>query len=153
MQGAKIIPMEIKKAAGTYRASRDKHSPAPSEEIATPPDWLCDRAKEIFNMLVEKRLKPLGAASSTYTEAITDMAVALYDIEKCTKIIQENGYMENYMSSQGYPATRVRPEVQIKKDARNFLKSMYAEFGLTKVSGNKLPALPVGNEEDDFKDF
>ncbi len=55
-KGRKAAPTHLKALRGTLRARDNQNPPQASTGIPMPPDWLSDRASEIFNALCAKLL-------------------------------------------------------------------------------------------------
>jgi P27 family predicted phage terminase small subunit len=150
MAGRKIIPMEEKKAKGTYRPHRDKGTPETSSKKPHPPEWMTKRAKQIFHLLTKR----LGSrASATYTEVQALCASRMDEVERFDKILNEAAYVYITANSFGDQVMKPRPEVSMRKEAMRHVQSLLAELGLTMTAAHKVGApqgKKKGNEFDGF---
>ena len=82
-KGRKAAPAHLKALRGTLRA-RDNQSP-PQAATGTPvaPDWLSDRASEIFNSLCAKLLG-MGVLSPDHVDALSLLASRIEEVEILT---------------------------------------------------------------------
>lgn len=134
--GAKVIPINVKKAQGTYRKDRDitLDKPPVNPDIAVAPSWLNKRAREIFTDLVINTLHPLNLASKTYEQSIADLASAIEKVERYTKLLDGKGETYDSIGSTGQKVIKDRPEVLKLKDANSRKLILCTEFGLTPSS-------------------
>jgi P27 family predicted phage terminase small subunit len=155
--GAKIIPMEIKKAKGTYRAYRDKtlDKPPINPNAPIPPERLTERAREIFNGYVSE-LSRIKLASATFTNALASLCELEEEIEQFILFLRENGKTYKAFNKKGYEIIVTRPEVVELRNARKMYLDLIREFGLTPSSFAKTGAImPSGKDEkeNEFSDF
>ena len=130
MAGRKIVPIEIKKLKGTYRKCRDRNPPPSSKGRPTAPAWLNTAAKRKFGIVV-RRLDDLSMASSSYTEAIALLASRLEEVERHTRILEDEGYL---LDDRPHPANKLR------ELAFNHAHKLLVEFGLTASAIQKVGA-------------
>jgi P27 family predicted phage terminase small subunit len=155
MAGRKVIPMEIKKAKGTYQACRNRNKPEESIEKPTAPDWLNKRAKKIFKDIVQ-RLDELNLASATYTDIIALLASRQEELERFDKALnndEENGYVYKTTNSYGDPILKENPIVRLREKAARHVHSLIAELGLTPSGINKVGARPEKVQKNEFDDL
>mgnify|MGYP001136654560 CR=1 FL=1 len=152
MQGRKVIPINIKKAKGTYQACRDRKVPLPSPKKPIPPTRLNKRAKQIFHLYV-KRLSIYNLDSRTFTEAIAYGAEAAEKDERFGKILEAQGALYATLDSQGQKVVRVRPEVKMQDEARKEAWKFLIEFGLTGTSAQKMGTMKSGKKRNEFEGF
>jgi P27 family predicted phage terminase small subunit len=133
MGAPKIIPIEIKKAKGTYRKDRDRHPPPASEGKPWPPKWLNTVAKQKFH-LMRKRLDHLGIASATYTETIALLASRLEEVERYTKQLEDEGDCFECTARDGTTFYKPHPATNLRERAMNHSHKLLVEFGLTASS-------------------
>jgi P27 family predicted phage terminase small subunit len=139
MVGRKVVPIEIKKARGTYRKDRDKKAPTASRKRPLPPAWLNTRAKQIFWHMVG-RLKDVGLASRTHTESLALLCSRLEEIERLDRYLSDPAitYTCDTFNAAGKPIVRLRPEVELRREAMRHAHALLAEFGLTPASRQKV---------------
>lgn len=156
MTGRKVVPINVKKARGTYRKDRDKNAPKPSVSKPSPPSWLNKRAKQIFHLMV-KRLSQIGLDSSTYTEAIALLASRMEEVERFDKMLnedKENGYVYKTTNSFGDPILKEHPAVRLREKAARHVHSLLTEFGLTGASAQKVGSTPKdGDKKNEFDEY
>ncbi|MEN6297743.1 MAG: phage terminase small subunit P27 family [Rectinema sp.] len=156
MTGRKVVPIDVKKARGTYRKDRDKKAPKPSPKKPAAPSWLNTRAKQIFNLMV-KRLSEIGQASATYTEAIALLSSRMEEVERFDKILndgEENGYVYKTTNSFGDAILKEHPAVRLREKAARHVHSLLTEFGLTGASAQKVGAQPKeGDKKNEFEEY
>lgn len=148
--GRKVIPIVIKKAKGTHEKHRDKKTPKFSKDIAQAPSYLNKRATEIFNHLVEKRLKDLGLASASHTEIIANLAKRMERLEVIDAFIDKYGVSYETQTEKGETIFRPRPEAAMQKELARHVHALLCEFGLTPASAGKVTGFK--DEEKDPTD-
>ena len=130
MAGRKIIPIELKKLRGTYRKDRDRKPPPSSKGKPIAPAWLNTRAKRKFGIVV-RRLDDLSMASSSYTEAIALLASRLEEVERYSKMLDEEGALLD---------EKPHPVIKLREMAMNHSHKLLVEFGLTASAIQKVGA-------------
>mgnify|MGYP005655107011 CR=1 FL=1 len=130
MAGRKIVPIEIKKLKGTYRKCRDRTPPPSSKGRPTAPAWLNTAAKRKFGIMV-RRLDALTMASDSYTEAIALLASRLEEVERYTKMLDEEGALLD---------EKPHPVIKLREMAMNHSHKLLVEFGLTASAIQKVGA-------------
>ena len=150
MAGRKVLPIEIKKAKGTYQACRDKGTPETSDKRPIPPSWLTPRAKQIFHLLTKR----LGTrASATYTEVQALCASRMHEVEMFDKVLNKASYVFMTVDSFGNDVIKARPEVSMRKEAMRHVQSLLAELGLTMTSAHKIGAPQEKKKGNEFEGF
>ncbi|TDR94194.1 phage terminase small subunit P27 family [Enterovirga rhinocerotis] len=161
MAGRKPKPDHLKLITGTAQACRMNPS-APEGSKAPPvaPDWLSERAAEIFEGLVEI-LGEMGLASGSDTAMLAMLASRIEEVEICTAVIEDAGrvYVSKAETTTGEDGTlvvkqmvRARPEVSMRNEALRHVQSLLAEFGLSPAARSRVSAAGK-KEEDEFADF
>lgn len=148
--GRKVLPMEIKKAKGTFQACRHKGTPETSDKKPVPPSWLTPRAKQIFHLL-SKRLG--DRATATYTEVQALCASRMDEAERFDKILNEASYVYITANSFGDQVMKPRPEVAMRKEAMRHVQSLLAELGLTATAAHKVGATQEKKKGNEFEGF
>lgn len=148
--GRKVLPIEIKKAKGTYQACRDKGTPKTSDKKPVPPSWLTPRAKQIFHLL-SKRLG--DRATATYTEVQALCASRMHEVEMFDKVLNEASYVFMTVDSFGNDVIKARPEVSMRKEAMRHVQSLLAELGLTMTAAHKVGAAQEKKKGNEFEGF
>jgi P27 family predicted phage terminase small subunit len=138
--GRKIIPTELKILKGTYRKDRDRKSPPPAKDAPVAPSWLNRRGKLIFRLVV-KRLTELGLASRSYTETIALLASRLEEMERYSRLIEEEGVSFGGVTRDGTEYFKPRPEVLLRERAMLHAHKLLAEFGLTPSAIQRVAAV------------
>jgi P27 family predicted phage terminase small subunit len=157
MAGRKPIPDRIKLVKGTAKKHRmNADAPVPNAGIPAPPEWLSDRAIEIFSRLTVI-LGGMGVASPDDEAALAILASRMEEIELCTAFIEDNGRTYERRDETGaLIMARARPEVGMRSEAMRHAQSLLSEFGLTpsarsKVSvGQSTEANPFAALEKEF---
>jgi P27 family predicted phage terminase small subunit len=169
--GRKVIPIDIKKAKGTYQPCRDREVAPPSNKKPVPPSWLNARAKQIFHNMV-KRLAEIHLDSATYTEAIALLSSRLEEVERFDKILNEgmpieiedpetkekkmvmsNGYVYSTHNSYGDAILKENPAVALREKAFRHVHTLLTEFGLTGASAQKVGKPKDKSKASEFDDF
>ncbi|MBW2645115.1 MAG: P27 family phage terminase small subunit [Deltaproteobacteria bacterium] len=150
MQGRKIIPIDVKKAKGTYQACRDKGQPEVSAQKPIPPKALSEREKQIFNILTER----LGSrATASYTEVQTMCAQRLCEVEECDKTIENEGATYKTSNSFGDAIIKEHPASKLREKALRHAQSLLAAMGLTHVDGLKFGTGKSTEKKNEFEGF
>lgn len=153
MAGRKRKPDQLKLVEGTARPDRmNPDAPPANRGLASPPEWLSERAVEIFQNL-SVILDGMGIASPDDVHALALLASRQEEIEICTAVIEDGGRTYAQMNDDGsVKMMRARPEVAMRNEAMRHAQSLLTDFGLTpaarsKVSAGKAP------EENPFAAF
>lgn len=153
--GRKVIPIEIKKAKGTYQRCREKEVPKPSEKKPVPPSWLNKRARAIFRHMTN-RLDELNLASRSHTEAIGLLACRMEEVERFDKMLNdagENGYVYETTNSYGDRILKDHPAVKLREKAARHVHALLVEFGLTPASAQKVGKPKSSKKKNEFDEF
>ena len=147
---AKRTPDHLKVIAGTARPDRmNPDAPAANLGTAEPPEWLSERAAEIFAQL-SATLLGMGIASPDDQAALSMLASRIEEIEICTAVIEDAGRTYTTTATSGDKLVRARPEVAMRNEAMRHAQSLLAEFGLTPAARSKVSA-GKSVEENPFK--
>lgn len=158
MAGRKRIPDRLKVVAGTDRPDRiNPATPVPMEALPEAPDWLSQRAAEIFDQIVVI-IADMGIASATDTAMLAMAASRLEEVEICTALIEDGG--RTFVSSTEYDEEgrivkqqiKGHPVVAQRSEAMRHAQSLLVEFGLSPAARSKVSA-NKRNEENPFKAF
>lgn len=158
MAGRKRIPDHLKVVAGTAQPCRmNPDAPTPDADLPVPPEWLSERAAEIFRGLVVT-LDGMGIASASDTAVLALAASRLEEVEICTVLIEDGG--RTFVSRAIYDDEGRLVEQQIKghpavaqrSEAMRHAQSLLAEFGLTPAARSKVSAAKK-NEQNPFAAF
>jgi P27 family predicted phage terminase small subunit len=158
-QGRRPNPTALKKLAGNP-GRRPLSSAEPEPPVlaeATPPEWLDERAREMWTALSPLliNLKVLtvadAAALSALCDAWSEWRLAR-DVVKRDGMVSEEPVMTRSGEIAGYKI-RQRPEVGIASDAWRRVRLMMVEFGLTPASRTKVHGVTPEAEADPFDAF
>ena len=126
-------PTTLKVVDDTFRPDRAPEEPV--QTSAAPPKparYLTPRAKQIFKIMVAK-LSELGLATASHGEALNLLVLKLWEVEHFRAKLRR-GYTYKTKNTGGHTVTKVRPEVQLLKEAVRDAKGLLTEFGLTPSS-------------------
>lgn len=147
--GRKRTPDYLKLLKGTAQKCRmHPNAPVAVHDTPQPPEWLTDRGKEIFRLLVA-RLDALHYASVSHTEIIALAALRQEEVEHCTAFIVEYTHR---MKTKGVTEYKHRPEVGLRSDAAKHLQSLLAELGLTPAAMGKIEVPSSAKKKNAFDD-
>lgn len=142
MAGRKKTPDRLKVVAGTARPDRmNPDAPAPNLGIASPPEWLSERAAEVFARL-SATLHGMGIASPDDADNLAMLASRLEEVEICTAVIEDAGrtYEKRDPETGEIVMIRSRPEVGQRSEAMRHAQSLLSEFGLSPAARSKVSA-------------
>ena len=148
--GRNILPMEVKKAKGTYQACRDKGQPEVSDKKPYPPSNMTKRGKMFFHLLT-KRLG--NRATASYTEIQALCAARLEEIEEYDKTLAKEGNTFMTSNSFGDSIVKEHPACALREKALRHAQSLLVELGLTHISGLKFGAGKKDEKKNDFEGF
>jgi P27 family predicted phage terminase small subunit len=139
--GRKPIPDKLKLIQGTARPDRmNEDAPALNAGLASVPDWLSERAAEIFSQL-SATLLGMGIASPDDQVALSLLASRIEEVELMTAAIEDGGRTYEQKDEQGnVRMRRAAPEVGLRNEAMRHAQSLLAEFGLTPAARSKVSA-------------
>jgi len=139
--GRKPKPDHLKILSGTAQKCRmNPDAPPANTGVASCPDWLSDRAAEIFANL-SAVLLGMGIASPDDQHALAMLASRLEEVELMTAVIEDGGRVYEQKDDEGnVRMVRARPEVGMRNEAMRHAQSMLAEFGLTPAARSKVSA-------------
>jgi P27 family predicted phage terminase small subunit len=137
-------PDHLKVLEGTARKDRlNPDAPAFNAGVADCPDWLSERASEIFAHFNVILLR-MGVASPDDQMALAMLASRVEEIEICTATIEDVGRTYTTTATSGDKLVRGRPEVSMRSEAMRHVQSLLNEFGLTPAARGKVSAsIPV----------
>ncbi|MEX3315692.1 phage terminase small subunit P27 family [Sulfitobacter sp. PS-8MA] len=139
--GRKPIPDKLKLVKGTARADRmNPDAPAANPGVATAPEWLSERAAEIFAQLSATLLN-MGIASPDDQVALALLSSRIEEVELMTAAIEDGGRTYDQKDENGnIRMRRAAPEVGLRNEAMRHAQSLLAEFGLTPAARSKVSA-------------
>lgn len=149
MAGRKPKPDALKQLMGTAQPCRmNPDAPAGSRMVPIAPDWLSERAAQIFEDLVAI-LDEMGLASGSDSIMLTLLSTRIEEVEQLTAIIEDGGRVyvskaETTTAKDGAlvvkQMVRARPEVGMRNEALRHLQSLLAEFGLSPAARSRVSA-------------
>jgi P27 family predicted phage terminase small subunit len=139
--GRKKTPDKLKVVAGTDRPDRmNPDAPIASPGVAVAPDWLSERAAELFGQL-SATLDGMGIASPDDQPALALLASRLEEVELMTAILEDGGRTYEQKDEEGnVRMRRAAPEAALRNEAMRHAQSLLAEFGLTPAARSKVSA-------------
>ncbi|MED0676976.1 phage terminase small subunit P27 family [Aneurinibacillus thermoaerophilus] len=117
----------------------------PKKDNVKPPAWLDAIAKKEFKRIA-KELAELDLVTNVDVNALAAYCDAYSDYVKCTKIIQEEGFMVEYTNKAAETNKVPHPLLTKKKQLHEQMKALATEFGLTPSSRAKI-AIPKQEEK------
>ncbi|MEN3213599.1 P27 family phage terminase small subunit [Methylorubrum populi] len=140
MAGRKRKPDALKQLAGTAQPCRmNPDAPIAREGEAEAPEWLSERAAEIFGELTTIT-GGMGISSPDDTAMLALLASRLEEVEVCTAVIEDLGRVYISESKTG-TMVRGRPEVAMRNEAMRHAQSLLSEFGLSPAARSKVSAV------------
>ena len=128
----------LKEAQGTLDKSRmPVAEPIPSSDKPIAPDWLNDRAKEVFEELVEL-LDEMRLASASQVDMLTLLSQRMEEVERFSVYLDDVGTSYESENKLGQTMWRAYPEVAQKNEAMRHAHALLAEFGLSPASAAKV---------------
>jgi P27 family predicted phage terminase small subunit len=112
----------------------------PSSERPVAPEYLSERAKEIFNDFVE-RIEDIAPASKTDLDIIVLYANNKEQLESYELYLRENGSTYEYHTVHS-TSVKPRPEITMLKDCKTLQYQILKEFGLSPSSRSKVKVKP-----------
>jgi P27 family predicted phage terminase small subunit len=148
--GNKRKPDALKLVQGTARRDRSNpDAPQASSGVMVAPDWLSDRACEIFANTAAI-LSRMGVGSPDDTAALAMLASRLEEVEICTAVIEDAGRVYERKNDAGeVEMIRARPEVSQRSEAMRHAQALLSEFGLTPAARSKV-SVNSGKRENPF---
>ncbi|MCK5603044.1 P27 family phage terminase small subunit [Candidatus Pacearchaeota archaeon] len=152
--GRKPTPKELRllknDKAHAHRYA-DKEEPRPSDGIPIAPDYLSERAKEIFTDFVER-------ISAMYNASETDMDIMVlyannkeqlesYELTLRTEGSTFEGYVIDREGEAHLKSVRARPEIAMLKECKSVQMKILAEFGLSPSSRCRINLKPKKKEK------
>ncbi len=140
MAGRKRKPDALKQLAGTAQPCRmNPDAPVAREGEAEAPEWLSERAADIFGELTAI-IGGMGIASPDDTAMLAMLASRLEEVEVCTAVIEDLGRVYTSVTKTG-TMVRGRPEVGMRSEAMRHAQSLLSEFGLSPAARSKVSAV------------
>lgn len=145
--GRKKKPDHLKVLSGTAQPCRmNPDQPVAVKGVASPPQWLSERAAEIFARLCSI-LDGMGIASPDDQDNLAMLASRLEEIEICTAVIEDSGRTYEKRDEEGnVQMIRSRPEVGQRNEAMRHAQSLLSEFGLSPAARAKVSAEKQADE-------
>ncbi len=128
--GRKPVPTEIKRLKGTLRPCRtNPNEPVPTSEIGDPPEYMSDRAKEIWQNVVTYLPKGVVTACDTgVLETYCNMSAVREDLQR---VVNEKGAVMQYKNE-------ISAYFNALDKANKAIAQAGAELGLTPASRQKV---------------
>ncbi len=136
-KGRKAAPTHLKALRGTLRARDNQNPPQAATGTPAPPDWLSDRASEIFNALCAKLLG-MGVLSPDHVDALSLLASRIEEVEILTIALEDGGRTYQTKTRDGSVMHRSRPEVGQRNEAMRHAQSLLSDFGLNPSAMSKV---------------
>ena len=138
MKGPKTKSVALKEAQGTREKSREPAvAVVPSSDKPRPPHWLNDRAKEVFEELVEI-LDEMQLASASQVDMLTLLSQRMEEVERFSVYLDDVGTSYEATTKEGNVMWRAYPEVAQKNESMRHAHALLAEFGLSPASAAKV---------------
>jgi P27 family predicted phage terminase small subunit len=142
-------PRSLKLLRGTLRKDREPALPAtPLPGKARPPKWLPPAERAAFWQLVTETERT-GTPTRSFPHVLTGATLAWVQLERCTKVLAENGESYETTTTTGALKIMARPEVQLRNTVLRVLKGYLAELGLTPAAIGRIDRTAFPQEEDD----
>lgn len=146
-------PTALKIVKGTAKKYRiNKAEPKPSRGMPDCPDYLSDRAKEVWP-LVSVLLDKMGVLTTADQYALIELCETYAELRTARATLKDRG-AQSYetMTKSGETIFRPYPEVTIIADADRRMRNWLASFGLTPADRSKVSAREKENENpwDEF---
>lgn len=150
MAGRKRKPDHLKVVSGTAQPCRmNKDAPAAISDLPEAPEWLSDRAAEIFLQIVGI-IDAMQIASASDVKMLALLASRLEEVEVTTAVIEDLGRTYTTVNQTGSVMYRSRPEVAHRNEAMRHAQSLLAEFGLSPAARSKV-SVNGDKDENPFK--
>lgn len=138
MVGRKPKPTQLRVLQGNPgKRAINKQEPMFSSDLPQPPQYLNERAKEIFCELRDE-IDQMGYASRSHARALGLVATRLEEVEHCAAVLDQSGYYYETTTEWGETIKHIRPEVSIRQKSLLHAHSLLAEFGLTPSSASRI---------------
>jgi len=133
---------------------KDIEYPQSAKDLASPPEHLSERAKQIF-IEIRDRINRMYHCSSTYTEALVLYANNQEELEHLENYLRKNGhsYEDKKFIKTGKDTgietctIKKRPESDIYKCCKEYAKQMLIQFGLTGSARSKINMKALGTPD------
>ncbi|MEH7827118.1 phage terminase small subunit P27 family [Gemmobacter denitrificans] len=136
--GRKPKPTHLKILGGETRPHRVNYDePLAKSGTAVAPEWLSNRATEIFDQ-ISATLHGMGIASPDDQHALALLASRLEEVELLTAVIEDGGRTYASENEKGGVMYRARPEVGMRNEAMRHAQSLLEGFGLTPSARSKV---------------
>ncbi|MCH7411166.1 phage terminase small subunit P27 family [Belliella sp. DSM 111904] len=151
-----MIPQEIKKQQGTYRAHRDKNKDVEFDKVESisPPTFIKGESKKAFDILVgELGLNGYGLLTTLDAPAITLLADAYGEYIKVSKTIEKEGLVIEDYNNRNAIVQKPHPLLSYKRQLFKDITLMLKEFGCTPASRSKVEFKPASQVDDNDFNF
>lgn len=150
-----MIPSEVKKLNGTYRADRDKNKDVEFDSIESMkvPTFLKGESRKNFKLLIDQLgINGYNVVTSLDAAAIVLLSDVYGEYITVSKEINVQGTLIEDYNSRGKMVKKLNPLTNYKRVLFNDIIRILKEFGLTPASRNKIEFQPSGKktEDDDF---
>lgn len=133
-------PTHLKVITGT--AQKCRINPAePQPELGAPPtpDWLSDRAHEIYAGLCA-HLDSMGVLALVDDHVVALAASRLEEVEITTASVEDGGRTYETTNANGERMIRPNPMVAQRSEAMRHAQALLSELGLTPAARSKVSA-------------
>ena len=138
MRGRKPKPSHIR-IVGGKAGHRPINTAEPTfcDHLPEPPAYLTTRAREIF-LELRTSIDEMGYASASHVKALSLCAVALEQVEVCTRVIEEQGLTYKTENNFGDELWKERPEAKLRLLAMKQAQSLLSDFGLNPTASTRI---------------
>jgi P27 family predicted phage terminase small subunit len=145
-RGPRPTPTRILALRGSWRAGRNPAEPRPPALRLTPPPWLSEEAKRVFESLV-KPLEAAGLVTTADENALARYAQLSVEYVRCTTFLAQHGdvyVVRGRAGPGGEPGKpvgfRMYPQAKRQLVLSAELLRLEREFGMTPASRAHLTA-------------
>src|SRR4030095_10788998 len=138
MRGRKKTSAKILHLRGNPgRRPVNDQEPKPETGVPKKPDFLSETAKKYWNYHA-RRLDTAGILSKVDLGILAAYCTALATLDKAEKMLEEHGYTQNTAES----GEKKSPWILIAKEARDQIRSIGSELGVTASSRARIKVEP-----------
>jgi P27 family predicted phage terminase small subunit len=146
--GRKPKSDKVKQLEGNYRKSRDGKPAKPvGIQLAkpSPPSWLNQEAKNIFNELVSD-LYDLGIVSPGDRYKLSVLAAEYQEYIQCQREISKFGLTIQETDTAGNQRTKKNPACELAMTKSRMVSQLLSDFGLNPTDRAKVSTIEDGRE-------
>lgn len=147
MAGRIPTPTHLKVVKGNPgKRALPADEPKPPKESPKAPPWLTTEAKVMWGRF-SMQLEQMGVLTAADGPALEALVTSYEEFRKLEEQVGKEGYTYLTVATNGERVTKANPAAAMLREARQQLRMLLSEFGLTPAARTKVHTVQRGGKE------